>query len=298
MVHAKTAVADGRWARVGSTNLNIQSWLGQLGARRRDRGRDFARQMEQVYLQDLENATEVVLSDERVRRRRGSADCRQGQDPAWARQGRRGRTERTRRAAAAGALRMGRTFGAALTARRASAPPKPSRSLWGIALRRRARHRRPEVAERRSPIRWECCCSGLRRAGRSRRSGCGRCAGRPVGPPKRRSEARAKTQRDALDVLHRNEACPTQSPAAAPRWRCAAVPAAYSARPARFVTTMRPVILRAKSVRLPTGMIGSTDRRDIQPRHEETGYRAQLDPPRHAPSLRRKPKSGTANMTR
>src|SRR5262245_46536246 len=28
MVHAKTAVADGRWARVGSTNLNIQSWLG------------------------------------------------------------------------------------------------------------------------------------------------------------------------------------------------------------------------------------------------------------------------------
>src|SRR5262249_45426442 len=28
MMHAKTAVADGRWARVGSTNLNIASWLG------------------------------------------------------------------------------------------------------------------------------------------------------------------------------------------------------------------------------------------------------------------------------
>ena len=28
MVHAKTAVADSRWARVGSSNLNIQSWLG------------------------------------------------------------------------------------------------------------------------------------------------------------------------------------------------------------------------------------------------------------------------------
>ncbi|HMO47455.1 MAG TPA: phospholipase D-like domain-containing protein [Rubrivivax sp.] len=28
MLHAKTAVADGRWARVGSTNLNIASWLG------------------------------------------------------------------------------------------------------------------------------------------------------------------------------------------------------------------------------------------------------------------------------
>src|SRR5579875_2107056 len=28
MLHAKTAVADDRWARVGSTNLNIASWLG------------------------------------------------------------------------------------------------------------------------------------------------------------------------------------------------------------------------------------------------------------------------------
>jgi cardiolipin synthase len=28
MVHAKTAVADGRWARVGSTNLNLASWMG------------------------------------------------------------------------------------------------------------------------------------------------------------------------------------------------------------------------------------------------------------------------------
>jgi CDP-diacylglycerol--glycerol-3-phosphate 3-phosphatidyltransferase/cardiolipin synthase len=27
MIHAKTAVADGRWARIGSTNLNISSWL-------------------------------------------------------------------------------------------------------------------------------------------------------------------------------------------------------------------------------------------------------------------------------
>ena len=28
MLHAKTAVADGRWARVGSTNLNLASWIG------------------------------------------------------------------------------------------------------------------------------------------------------------------------------------------------------------------------------------------------------------------------------
>ena len=28
MLHAKTAVADGLWARIGSTNLNIASWMG------------------------------------------------------------------------------------------------------------------------------------------------------------------------------------------------------------------------------------------------------------------------------
>src|SRR6185437_9296667 len=28
MLHAKTAVADVRWARVGSSNLNLASWLG------------------------------------------------------------------------------------------------------------------------------------------------------------------------------------------------------------------------------------------------------------------------------
>ena len=30
MLHAKTAVADSNWARVGSTNLNIASWFGNL----------------------------------------------------------------------------------------------------------------------------------------------------------------------------------------------------------------------------------------------------------------------------
>jgi cardiolipin synthase A/B len=28
MLNAKTAVADGHWARVGSTNLNLASWIG------------------------------------------------------------------------------------------------------------------------------------------------------------------------------------------------------------------------------------------------------------------------------
>src|SRR5690606_28874704 len=55
MHHAKTAVADGRWARVGSTNLNIVSWLGncELDAVIEDTA--FAAQMEQAYLRDLTN---------------------------------------------------------------------------------------------------------------------------------------------------------------------------------------------------------------------------------------------------
>jgi len=28
MLNAKTSVAEGRWARVGSSNLDIASWLG------------------------------------------------------------------------------------------------------------------------------------------------------------------------------------------------------------------------------------------------------------------------------
>ena len=39
MLHAKTSVADGRWARVGSTNLNVASWFGNCELDAGDRGR-------------------------------------------------------------------------------------------------------------------------------------------------------------------------------------------------------------------------------------------------------------------
>src|SRR6185295_3809824 len=69
MLHAKTAVADGRWARVGSTNLNIASWLGnyELDAVVEDAG--FAAAMSAQYLADLTNATEVLLRSGRRRLR-------------------------------------------------------------------------------------------------------------------------------------------------------------------------------------------------------------------------------------
>jgi phosphatidylserine/phosphatidylglycerophosphate/cardiolipin synthase-like enzyme len=62
MVHSKTAIADSRWARIGSTNLNINSWFGnwELDVAIEDDG--VARELEAHYLEDLERSTEIVLS--------------------------------------------------------------------------------------------------------------------------------------------------------------------------------------------------------------------------------------------
>jgi cardiolipin synthase len=91
----------------------------------------FARQMEQVYLRDLENATEVVLTAQQVRRAAAPAKVLGARQPPWTRHH---RTGRTRRAATAGALRIGRTFGAALTARRALGAAEAVTLLWGVVL--------------------------------------------------------------------------------------------------------------------------------------------------------------------
>jgi len=65
MLHAKTAVADGYWARVGSTNLNLSSWLGNWELDIVVEDEEFAHSMEQMYLEDLEHATEIVLTPRR-----------------------------------------------------------------------------------------------------------------------------------------------------------------------------------------------------------------------------------------
>jgi cardiolipin synthase len=126
MVHAKTAVADGRWARVGSSNLNIQSWLGNWELDIAIDDEAFGRRMEEVFLRDLENSTEVVLENSRVRAAAPEPHARPRYAP--------GRAGRTRRAATAGALRVGRTFGAALTARRALGAAEAGTLVWGIIL--------------------------------------------------------------------------------------------------------------------------------------------------------------------
>jgi hypothetical protein len=76
MMHAKTAVADARWARVGSTNLNIASWLGNRELDVIIEHESFARQMEEMFLRDLDNATEFVLQRNRVRASGASSERR------------------------------------------------------------------------------------------------------------------------------------------------------------------------------------------------------------------------------
>jgi cardiolipin synthase len=105
MLHAKTAVADGRWARVGSTNLNAASWLGNYELDVVVEDEPFAEEMERAYLRDLTHATEIVLERHRVRTAPGVARAL----PA------RGRTGGSAGRAAAGALRLANTVGAAMT---------------------------------------------------------------------------------------------------------------------------------------------------------------------------------------
>jgi len=105
MMHAKTAVADGRWARVGSTNLNIASWLGNRELDVIIEHEPFARQMDEMFLRDLSHATEVVLQRNRVRAPGAPSGHRH---PATSGSSSGGRM-------VAGALRVGNTVAAAIT---------------------------------------------------------------------------------------------------------------------------------------------------------------------------------------
>lgn len=117
MMHAKTAVADGRWARVGSTNLNIASWLGNSEIDVAIENADFAAQMEKQYEVDLGNATEIVLT-----RRRRAARSEDISQVRAASTGNRARTPRRGKGntgrVAASAVRVANSLGAAFTRRR------------------------------------------------------------------------------------------------------------------------------------------------------------------------------------
>jgi len=120
MLHAKTAVADGRWARVGSSNLNLASWIGNCEIDVAIEDQAFARLMEAQYEQDLTRATEIVLK--MPRRRRGASGSARGS--AGGSSGR----------AAAGALRIANSIGAAITNRRVLGPAECAPLLFAGVL--------------------------------------------------------------------------------------------------------------------------------------------------------------------
>ena len=105
MLHSKTAVADGRWARIGSTNLNLNSWIGnwELDVAIEDDG--IARTMERHYEEDLARATEIVPSG----RHRPRALGQRGRRPL--------RRPSARRALRT-VTRLGHSIGAAVTGNR------------------------------------------------------------------------------------------------------------------------------------------------------------------------------------
>ncbi len=119
MLHAKTAVADGRWSRVGSTNLNVASWMGNCELDAVIEDEVFARAMEEAYLEDLSNATEIVLDEKRaIRRPIVPPPSSREKDVPRHRRSRRGSMGR----AAVGAVRIGNTVGAAIANRRVIEP--------------------------------------------------------------------------------------------------------------------------------------------------------------------------------
>jgi cardiolipin synthase len=112
MLHAKSAVADRHWARVGSTNLNFASWMSNFELDLAVEDPRFAEEMAAMYEDDLRHATEIVLT----RRNRVQARARAEEDRA-----RRAAAASAGRAAA-GALTIGSAVGAVLTNRRVLGP--------------------------------------------------------------------------------------------------------------------------------------------------------------------------------
>jgi cardiolipin synthase len=124
MLHAKTAVADGHWARVGSTNLNIASWATNWELDVVVEDKAFAEAMEAMYLEDLANATEIVPGWQS--RRRQAKNMRSRRDRRYKRGG--------VRRLAAGALALSSTVGKAVGSRSLTATEASSVAVIGAAL--------------------------------------------------------------------------------------------------------------------------------------------------------------------
>lgn len=124
MIHAKTAVADGRWARVGSSNLNVASWISNYELDIAVEDEDFAHTMEAMYEQDLAQATEVVLGEHS--RVKLSAQRKRRRAP---------RHYRGKTTGVATAMRLGNTVAAAIQQQRVLGPVEAAIMLMiGVLL--------------------------------------------------------------------------------------------------------------------------------------------------------------------
>ena len=126
MLHAKTGIADDHWARIGSSNLNVASWIGNWELDVAIDDKRLAEKMVAMYLDDLDHSTEIVLSESRTTERR-----RAPRAPSTTR-GSVGSAGRI----AAGAVRLGNTASAMLTNHRVLglAETRPAAVLGGVCL--------------------------------------------------------------------------------------------------------------------------------------------------------------------
>jgi cardiolipin synthase len=125
MIHAKTAVSDGHWARVGSSNLNLASWITNWELDVVVEDANFGEKMERMFLDDLANSTEILLTakrkiskplNQRPHRLRAKFDAMSS-----------GRT-------AAGAVRIGNAVSAAISNRRLLGPAEAKIMFSGGSL--------------------------------------------------------------------------------------------------------------------------------------------------------------------
>ncbi len=108
MMHAKTAVCDDRMVRIGSTNLNIASWIGnwELDVVIEDTG--LAEEMRGMFREDLGNSTEIVITGRnKVRPARPLSST--GRRPIFSSGG---------KSVLAGAVKVGSTLNDVVTGRR------------------------------------------------------------------------------------------------------------------------------------------------------------------------------------
>lgn len=81
MIHAKTSSADGIWGRVGSSNLNAASLLGNWEIDVGILDESLASQLEGLFLADLASSVEIILP-RHVAAARGDAEAVPGERPA------------------------------------------------------------------------------------------------------------------------------------------------------------------------------------------------------------------------